>query len=221
MLASPDEGAERPAGAVTEAPAVRPEIKREALQPRAISADSQPATRGTQSIATAAKPVPPQDMVRASDSVPVQFTAAPAGMNPDLAGDVARAPRAALGAEASQSAPPEVSTALLPRVLVPPGQIPLQIPPPQMPIPQRPAAQAPPAADPPSAEGPRAPSLTARKHERPSNLANLAGRNGARPEARSETPATHRNVQPQPQQEFSLKNWLQQQLGIRPHNTRG
>jgi hypothetical protein len=221
MLASPDEGAERPAAAVTGAPAVRPEIKREAAQQRAISADPQPATPGTRPIVTAAKPLPPQDMARASDSLPVQFTAAPAGMNPALAGDVDRAPRAASGAEPSQSAPPEVSTALLPRVLVPPGQVPLQIPPPQMPIARKPAAQAPPAADPSSAEGPRAPSLTARKHERPSYLANLAGRNGARPEARSETPATHRNVQPPPQQEFSLKNWLQQQLGIRPHSTRG
>jgi hypothetical protein len=221
MLASPDEGAERPAAAVTGAPAVHPETKHEAAQPWAISADPQPATRDTQPIAIAAKPVPPQDTARASDSLPVQSTAALAGVNPALPGDTDSAPRAALGGEPSQSVPPEVSTALLPRALLPPGQIPLQVPPPQMLIPRKPAVQAPPAADQSSAEGPRAPSLTARKHGRPSYLANLAGHNGARPEARSETPATRRNVQPPPQQEFSLKNWLQQQLGIRPHSTRG
>jgi hypothetical protein len=53
-----------------------------------------------------------------------------------------------------------------------------------------------------------------------SYLRNLARRSGVRAEARSESTAARRNGQTQPQQAFSLKNWLQQ-LGTRPRNTRG
>jgi hypothetical protein len=214
MLASPDDGA------VAGASAVSPESVRDTAQHRAVSADPQPVTQATQPIAVAGGPAPPEGMARVSDSVPVQVTSAlPAGENPPAVVDGAL--RGALGAEPSQSAPAEVSTALLPRALTSPSQMPLQMPPPRMPIARMPAAQPPPAADPPSPESALAPPLAARKHGRPSYLANLTGRNGARTEARSETPAARRNVQPQPQQAFSLKNWLQQQLGIRPHNTRG
>jgi hypothetical protein len=219
MLATPEEGAARPPGAAARTQAVRPELLRDTTQAWAISADAQPVAQASQPIAIAGKPAPPEnrgpvsaagarqqpvgrsadEMARVSDSVPVQVTVVPpAGANPPPSGEMDGAPTGSLAAEPSRSAPAEMSTALLPRVLIPPGKAPPQIPPPGMTT-QTAAAQAPSPADPPSAEGPS----TARKH------------------TRSDAPAVRRNAQPQQHQNaFSLKNWLQQ-LGIRPHNTRG
>src|SRR5262249_38137132 len=125
-------------------------------------------------------------------------------------------PSATPDTDLSQSAPAEVSTALLPRVLFPPSQARPQIAPARKPIAEGPPAQAPLAADRPPAGGPQTASLTA-----PKQGANLGGQGGVRAGARNEPPAARRNAHPQPQEAFSLKNWLQQQLGIRPHNTRG
>jgi hypothetical protein len=213
MLASPDEGAARPTGAVPGTPSV----------------SAQPVVPTAPSIAVAGKAVdrPAEDspkgdpakeeMARVSDAGPVQaVVAAPARPNPLPPADVEGAPSAAPGAELSQSAPAEISTALLPRALFPPGQARLQIAPVRKPIAQIPATQTPLPADPSPAGGLRTTSLTVPKHG-----ANLAGHGGARAGARNETPASRRGAQPQPQEAFSLKNWLQQQLGIRPHNTRG
>jgi hypothetical protein len=222
MLASPDEGAARPTPP--------------------ISADPQPAVQAARSIAVAGKPALPEDRssvsitgvrqepigrsaqdpakeetARVSDSVPLQVAVAPpARVNPPLRGDVDGAPSATSDADLSQSAPAEVSTALLPRVLFPPGQARPQIAPARKPIAEGPSAQAPLAADGPPTGGPQTASLTGPKHG-----ANLVGHGGVRAGARNETPAARRNTHPQPQEAFSLKNWLQQQLGIRPHNTRG
>src|SRR5262249_50812804 len=137
----------------------------------------------------------------APEPVPVKVAAPSTRANPPPKVDGASP--ALLDAELSQSAPAEVSTALLPRVLTPSWQAPPLIQPPRIPTTQMPTAQAPVAADLPSAEGPP----TAPKH--PSNPAN-----------RSETSTARRNNQPHRQQAFSLKNWLQQ-LGILPRNTRG
>lgn len=214
MLASPDDGA------VAGASAVRPESMRDTVQHRAPSADPQPAAQATQS--AVGQPARPEGMARGPDSVPVQdpvqvtvqvTSAPPAGANSPPPAGADGALRGALSAEPSQSAPADVSTALLPRALAPSSQMPLPMPPPRMPTARIPAAQ---AADPPSPESSPAPPPVARKQGRPSYLANLAGRNGTR-----ESQSARRNAQPQPQQAFSLKNWLQQQLGIRPHNTRG
>jgi hypothetical protein len=222
MLASPDEGAARPTPP--------------------ISADPQPAVQAAQSSAVAGKPAPLEDRssvlitgvrqgpvgrsaqdsakeetARVSDSVPLQVAVAPpARVIPPLQGDVDRAPSATPDADLSQSAPADVSTALLPRAPLPSGQVRPQIAPARKPIAEGPPAQVPVAADKPPAGGPQTASLTAPKHG-----ANLVGHGGVRAGARNETPAARRNAHPQPQEAFSLKNWLQQQLGIRPHNTRG
>lgn len=206
MLASPDDGA------VAGASAVRPESMRATVQSRAPSADPQPVAQATQPVA--GTPAPAEGMAREPDSLPVQVqvtSALLAGANAPPATVADGALRGALDAEPAQSTP----AALLPRALTPASPMP-QLLPPRMPVTRVPGAQAPAAADPPSPESSPVPLPAARKHGRPSYLANLAGRNGAR----SETPAARRNAQPQPQQAFSWKNWLQQ-LGIRPHNTRG
>jgi len=57
-----------------------------------------------------------------------------------------------------------------------------------------------------------------RKRAQLSYLRTLAGRSGARADARGETPAVHRNAEPQ--QTFSLKDWLQKKLGTPPRNPR-
>jgi hypothetical protein len=224
MLSTPEEGAARPPGAAAKAQVVRPELLRDTTQARAVSPDRQPVDETTQPIAVAAKPAPESGVpvsaagtrrvvvagsaekaARALDPVPAQVP--PAKANPPLPANMDSAPLDSLGAELSQSAPVEVSTALLPRLLHPSPPAPPQIQPPRIPATQMAAAPVPPAADPPSADG--APAPTASKPARPANLAN-----------RSENPAVRRNAQPQRQHAFSLKNWLQQ-LGILPRSTRG
>jgi len=213
MLTAPDEGTPRPVVAAAEAQAEQAVSLRDTIEPWAVGADPQPGVQATQQVA--GRPAPREALVagsaenpaRLSNPVPVQVTAGPsARASPSAPANMERAPTASLGAEPSQSAPAEVSTALLPRLLYPSPQAPPQIQPRRMPATQMPAAQVPLAADLPSAEG--APAPAASKPARPSNLAN-----------RGETPAVRRNGQPQRQHAFSLKNWLQQ-LGILPRNRR-
>jgi hypothetical protein len=222
MLSAPEEGAARPSGTTAKAQVIRPELLRDTAQARAVSPDRQPIAETTQPTGAAAEPAPEsgasvsaagtrravvagsaEKAARVSDPVPVQVPFAKA--NPSLPANMDSAPPVSLRAELSQSAPVEVSTALLPRVLRPSAPAPPQIQP-RIPATQMAAAAVPPAADPPSAEG--APP-TASKPARPANLAN-----------RSENAAVRRNAQSQRQHAFSLKNWLQQ-LGILPRNTRG
>jgi len=151
---------------------------------------------------------------RVSDPVPVQVTVGPsARANEPLPANTERtpagSPAASLRAELLQSAPAEVSTALLPRPLTLAGKAPQQIQPPRMMTTQTPDAQTPVATDLPPSEGSPAASPTATKPAHPSNQAN-----------RTEAPVVRRNARAHRQSEFSLKNWLQQ-LGILPRNTRG
>jgi hypothetical protein len=218
MLPTPDEGTARPAAAAAGAQAVRPELLRGTIQPWAVGTDRQPVA--TQPVA--GRPESPEDRssapatvarqavvagsaenaTRVSDPVPVEALPS-ARANSPLPANMGGAPTGSL--RPSQSAPVEVSTALLPRVLSQSPLAPAQVQPPRMTATQMPAAPAPLAADLPSAEGAPAPAVS----KRPSNLA-----------TRSETVAVRRNAQPQRQHAFSLKNWLQQ-LGILPRNTRG
>jgi len=218
MLATPDEGTARPDAAVAGAPAVEPEPLRSPIQPWAVSADPQPAAQATGAVAAPAESrsyVPATGAARVdagpgehaapvSGPVPLQPTVHRlAGANPPPSANMDGTQAGSLVAEPSQSAPAEMSTALLPRVLNPSSQAARQIQPSRMPAQQMPAAQAPLAADLPSAESPAA------KPARSSNPAN-----------RSETAAARRNAQLPRQHAFSLKNWLQQ-IGILPRNTRG
>jgi hypothetical protein len=221
MLATPDERTARPDAAVAGAPAVEPEPLRGPIQPWAVSADPQLAAQAAGAVAGNAAPAESRGYVPATGAarvvagpgehaapvagpVPVQPTVdRPAGANPPPPANMDGTQAGSLVAEPSQSAPAEMSTALLPRVLNPSSQAARQIQPPRMPAPQVPAAQAPLAADLPSAESPTG------KPARSSNPAN-----------RSETAAARRNAQLQRQHAFSLKNWLQQ-IGILPRNTRG
>jgi hypothetical protein len=223
MLSAPEEGRARPSGAPAKAQVVRPGLLRDTAQARAVSPGQQPAAETIQPIAAAAKPAPESVSVSAAGvrhavvagsaektalvSAPVPVQAPSARANPLLLANMDNAPADSPGAELSQSAPVEVSTALLPRVLRPSPPAPPQIQPPRIPAIQMAAAPVPLAADPPSAEG--APAPAASKPARPPNLAN-----------RGENPAVRRNVRPQRQEAFSLKNWLQQH-GILPRNTRG
>jgi hypothetical protein len=162
------------------------------------SAGQAPASRPAKDTARVLGPVP----VRVTIVTPTTTANAPRSADAD------NAPTGSAGAEPSPPAAPDVPAALLPR-LPAPSVKPEPTPPPQA------AAVARPATDPAPVEAPGA-----RKHARVSYLRNLARRNGVRAEARSEPPAARRNGQAQPQQAFSLKNWLQQ-LGTRPRNTRG
>jgi hypothetical protein len=214
MLTSPDEGAARPPVAAAGAQAVRPEMLRGTIQPS--NTDPQTAAQANQPVADEpARRMPATgtrhavvagtvaDAARVSDPVPAQVAVgSSARTNPPPPSNMGGAPTGSLSAEPSQSAPAEVSTALLPRVLYPSSQAPLQVLPPRMP--QTPAAQVPLVPDPPSADGPPAAGRPAR-HSNPAN--------------RSDTRAVRRNAQPR-QHAFSLKNWLQQ-LGILSRNTRG
>lgn len=219
MLATPDEGAAHPPGAAVKAQAARPESPRDTTQARAVSSDPRAVAQASQPIAVADKPAP-ESRVSASaagsrrqpaasaaeeitrvDSVPVQVTdVLPAGVTPPPLGETDGVPTHALGPEPSWAAPAEVSTSLLPRLLIPPGKAPPQTPSPRMTA-QTSAAQGPSAIEPPSAEGPPGPPSAARRH------------------ARSET--VRRNVQRRQQRQhaLSLKDWLQQ-IGILPRNTR-
>jgi hypothetical protein len=224
MLSAPQESGARPSGAAAKAQLVRPELLRDTAQARAASPDQQPAAETIQPIAAAVRPAPEsavsvsaagarhavvagsaEKAALVSAPVPVQVPSARA--NPFRPANMDDTPADSPGAGLSQSAPIEVSTALLPRVLRPSPPVPPQIQPPRIPATQMAAAAVPLAADPPSAEG--APAPAASKPARPPNLAN-----------RGENPAVRRNVRPQRQQAFSLKNWLQQH-GILPRNTRG
>jgi hypothetical protein len=228
MLTAPDEGAARAPVAVAGAQAVQPELLRGAIQPS--DTNPQPVARVAQPVADEPAPRRPaagarhaavagsvEDAARVSDPVPaqvvvpVQVVGPSARANPPPPANMGgTAPTGSPGTEPSQSAPAEVSTALLPRVLYPSSQALPQIVPPrtptaQMPAAEVPAAQVPLAPDPRSADGPPA----ASRPPRHSNLAN-----------RSETGAVRRSAQAQRQHEFSLKNWLQQ-IGILPRSTRG
>ncbi len=231
MLATPDEGTPRPAVAAAGAPVVGPELLRDTIQPWAVGTDPQPVAQSAQPAAGTSAPgegpssVPTtsarqalvagsvENTAQVSERVPVRVTVDPsARANPPAPANMDSVRAGSLGVERSQSAPAEVSTALLPRVLNPSPQAPRQTEPPrmpatQMPTAQMPAAQAPLAADLPSGEGASAPPAA-----KPARLSNLANR--------SAVPAVRRNAQPQRQQASPLKNWLQQ-LGIFPRNTRG
>jgi hypothetical protein len=224
MLSAPEEGGARPSGAAAKAQVVRPELLRDTAQARAVSPDQQPAAETIQPTAAAAKPAPESGVSvstagarravvagstekAALASAPVAVEVPSARANPLLPANMDNAPADPPGAQLSQSAPIEVSRALLPRVLRLSPPAPPQIQPPRIPATEMAAAAAAPAADPPAAEG--APAPAASKPARPPNLAN-----------RGENPAVRRNVRPQRQEAFSLKNWLQQH-GILPRNTRG
>jgi hypothetical protein len=191
MLASPDEDAARPTAAVAGAQAVRSELLPETVPTEGRGSVSVIAARQESAGKSA------EDAARrASESTPVQVTAAPpTAVNPLSLVDLDGARTGSVGTQQSQAASAEVSTSLLPRALTSSGQVSLQIPLPRISTTQLPAALATPA-DLPAAEGSPTPS-TARKHPRPAR----------------------RNTQPQ--EAFSLKNWLQQQLGIRLPNTGG
>jgi hypothetical protein len=207
MLAAPDDDTARPAGPVAGAQAARP---------IAVASEADLAESRSSLSATGA----PQETVgrsaedEAQIPTSVQIAApSPAAVNPPAL-DVDGAP----SVKAPQPAPWEVSMALLPRVLTSSGQVLQQTPQPRMPAVQMsaeqgPVAQARPAANLSSAESPPAAPVV-RKRVRPRYLANLARRNGAR----SETAAAGRSIQPQA---FSLKEWLEQQLGTRPRNSGG
>jgi len=218
MLATTDDGASRPPSAAAGAQVARPEFLRD-TQAAAASVNQRPLPQATEPVASAGNPVfadrvsvsatgtrqqprSAEEMARALDPIPVPVTVVrPTGVNPPSLEEIGGAPTGGMAREPSWSAPAEMSTALLPRALMPPGKVVPQMPQPQtttqIPVP---AAQAPSVADPPSAAGP--PTSTARKH------------------MRSEAIATRRNARSQRQHEFSLKNWLQQ-LGILQRNTRG
>ena len=229
MLPMRDERAGRPApGAAAVAHATTPKSRIEAAWP--INVDSQSLVEATEPLLTTGarqEPMGKKDVARVSGPVPVHLTIVtlPAAANPLPSADADSAPTGSIGGAPWPPVATETPAALLPRVPTSPIQVPpLQVPLPKIPPPQGPALQAlatqVPTAERPSAEGPPAPASTAHKHERPSDPKTLAGHSGTRVEARSETRAVRRNAQPQPQQAFSLKNWLQQ-LGTRPRNTGG
>jgi len=207
MLATPDEGTAHPAAA----PAAQGELRQDPIQPWGVGSAPQPATPAVQP--AAGTPSPAQGRSSASST----------GERPDLAGrsaeDVARvsdpappppgnalagSPWSSLGAEPLRPAPAETSAALLPRPLSLPGQPP-QVQPPRMMATQTPGVQTPVPSETLSPDG--AP-VAQSKPARPSNQAN-----------RIEASAARRNAQQHRQDEFSLKNFLQQ-LGIVTRNTR-
>jgi len=247
MLPMRDEGAGRPAPGAAEAHVTTPKSRIEAAWP--INADSQSLVEATEprlatgkpastsdgrSSASSAvaryEPFSKKDMARVLGPIPVRVTIVtpPAAANPLSSADVDSAITGSIGTAPWPSPATEVPAALLPRVPTSLIQVPLvQVPPLRVPLPKTPPPQGPAlqalatqvsTVDRPSAEGPPAPASTA--HKRPSDPKTLAGHSGAPTEARSEKHAVRRNTQPQPEQAFSLKNWLQQ-LGTRPRNTGG
>jgi hypothetical protein len=184
------------------------------------------------------KSVSKKDMARVMGPGQAGATAITPTWNPPSSGDADASPVGSSGAVPWRSDVPETPVALLPRVPTPLLQIPArQALVPRIPSSQVPSFQAPsfqvspsqvsPAPQVPSSQTSSTPvsadrssthaSPRARKHTHSSYLRNLAAR-GVRAEARDETPAARRSAQPQ--QTFSLKNWLQQ-LGTHPHNTGG
>ena len=244
MLPARDDGAERlPAGAAAEAQGATSKSWVHAVQARSVKADSPPATHENAPLATSKaasdgrsvspanarqEAVSKKDMARVLSSVPVRVTVVtpPAAGNPSLAIDVDSVSTGAIGVQPWQSTAVETPTALLPRALTPPVQVapvqvaPVQVAPVQL-VPQLSATQGAatqmPTADRSSAEGRPPPASTTRKRAQLSYLRTLAGRSGARADARGETQTVHRNAQPQ--QTFSLKDWLQK-LGTAPRDPR-
>jgi hypothetical protein len=175
-----------------------------------------------------------KDAARMLGPVPVRVTIVTplATTNPPPSVDVDNTATGSVATMPWPSAASEVSTALLPRIPPAPAQVLApQVLPPQTFASAAPAYQAPasatpatqasvqvPAADRPAAESPAASASTLRKRVRQNYLRTLATPSGARAEARSEARAVRRNAQPQPQQTFSFKNWLEQ-LGTHPRNT--
>jgi len=158
------------------------------------------------------EPVRKKDMARLLGPVPVRVTVVtpPASSSSPPLTDLDSAPTGATDPRFWQPAAVEVPIALLPRALTPP--------PIQTSAPRSPVSTQVPVADRSSTEEP-APASTTRKRSRLSYLRTLTGHSGARADARTETQAVHRNAQPQ--QTFSLKDWLQQKLGAQPRDTRG
>jgi hypothetical protein len=195
---------------------------------------------------TRQEPSSKKEATRVLSPVPVRVTIVTpsATVHPPPSADADSATTGSIGTAPWPSAAAEVPKSLLPRI--PPA--PIQVLSPQTPAPQVPtsrvsvsqvstsqvsasqvstsqvsasqvsATQAS-KADRPS-EGTSAPASTAGKHVRSSYLRTLAAHSGAHAEVRSETHAVRRNAQPQPEQTFSFKNWLQQ-LGTHPRDTRG
>src|SRR5262249_42558777 len=136
MLTSPDEGAARPPVAAAGAQAVRLELLRGTLQPS--NTDPPTATQANHPVADdSARRMPAigarhavvagsvDDAARLSDPVPTQVAVgSSARTNPLPPANMGGTPMGSLGAEPSQSAPAEVSTALVPRVLNPSSQAP-------------------------------------------------------------------------------------------------
>jgi len=226
MLAPPDDGAARPSGAAARAQAGRTELPRNTAQPSADGAAPQPLAQTIQPITAANKPAPferhdsvaaarPEAVSRPGEvtgqalaPVRMRVTAEPAARvnPPPPAND---APAGTSGAALSQSAPVAAATALLPRALNTSGQAAPQIQSSRMLPAQMLAAQAP-LVDLPSSEGPPAQPSAAAKPARASNPAHRSRPHGVR-----------RYAQQRHQQEFSLKNWFQQQFGTRPNNSGG
>jgi len=239
MLPVRDDGAERlAAGAAAEAQGATSKSWVEAVQARSVKADSPPAThenaplaasktasdgRSVSSANARQEAVSKKDTARVLSPVPVRVTVVtpPAAGNPSPSIDVDSVSTGAIGVQPWQSTAVEIPTALLPRALTPPVQVaPVQVAPVQL-VPQlsttQGAATQVPTADRSSAEGRPPPASTTRKRAQLSYLRTLGGRNGARADARGETQAVHSNAQPQ--QTFSLKDWLQK-LGTAPRNPR-
>jgi len=238
MLPIREESAARPvAGTTAEAYAAASQPSTAATQPLAAvgkpaptantwTSVSQPSARQEPAGKTAAKDSG-KDMARVLGPVPVRVTVVvpPAAVNPTA--DADGAPTGSIGAELARSAAVAPAATLPPLqaqpVQLPPRQLlPRDMPPREAPHIQMPVAQ-PPITEPQSADGPPESSNVsgARKHVRSFYLRNLARRNGAHAEARretrSETHAARGNAQPQ--EAFSLRNWLHQ-LATRQRDTR-
>ena len=174
------------------------------------------------------EPASKKEAARALGPVPVRVTIVTpqAAVNPPPPAEVDSITTGSVATVPWPSPASEVSTALLPRILPAPAQVlppqTLATPASQAPTSQAPASAAPAthasapatAADRPS-ESPAASASPARKHVRQTYLRTLA-HSGARAEA----PTVRRNAQPQPDQTFSFKDWLQK-LGTGPRNPRG
>ena len=178
------------------------------------------------------EPASKKEAARALGPVPVRVTIVtpPAAANAPPPAEVDGITTGSVATMPWPSAASELSTALLPRILPAPAQVlpphafvratpASQVPTSEVPLSQAPASAAPatqaPAADRPSAEGPAASASTTRKRVRQTYLRTLA-HSGARAEART----VRRNAQPQPEQTFSFKDWLEK-LGTGTRNPRG
>src|SRR6516165_5280114 len=187
MLATTDDSASRPHSAAAGAQVARPEFLSD-TQASAVSANQRPLPQATEPIASAGNSAPAdrvsvsaigtrqqprsaEETARVLDPIPVPVTVVrPTGLSPPPLDEIGGAPTGGLAREPSSSASAEMSTALLPRALMPPGKVLPQTPQPQTTT-QIPAAEARSVADPPSAAGPPASLATARKHMRSEAIA--------------------------------------------------